>query len=83
MKTKCKLCREILESGIPFYEHLENVHLIPVRLNRIGSNGKVREETDAECKERFKFQHPEFNTDKCWCPECLGGSVLQTVRGAA
>ena len=78
--TKCRICQENFKSGLPFYSHLEDIHLIPVRLDRIGSDGKVREETDAECKERFKFEHPEYNTEKCWCPSCLGGSVLQQVN---
>ena len=41
--------------------------------------GMIREETHDECMERFKFNHPEYGTDKCWCPDCLGGETLTMV----
>jgi hypothetical protein len=30
--------------------------------------------------ERFKFNHPEYGTDQCWCPDCLGGETLEMVN---
>jgi hypothetical protein len=30
--------------------------------------------------ERFKFNHPEYGTDQCWCPDCLGGETLTMVN---
>ena len=30
--------------------------------------------------ERFKFNHPEYGTDICWCPDCIGGETLTKVN---
>ena len=30
--------------------------------------------------ERFKFNHPEYGTEQCWCPDCLGGETLTMVN---
>ena len=48
-KVKCKLCSGVYEQGVPFYSHLEDAHLIPIRMDRIGDDGKKREETHDEC----------------------------------
>ena len=42
--------------------------------------GLWREETHEECMERFKFNHPEYGTEQCWCPDCLGGETLTLVN---
>ena len=34
-KTKCLLCTGVVESGQPFYDHLEDVHMMPIRRLRI------------------------------------------------
>ena len=30
--------------------------------------------------ERFKFNHPEYGTELCWCPDCVGGETLAKVN---
>jgi len=89
MRTKCLLCTAIVESGQKFYDHLEDVHMMPIRRQRIThvgidrygkEKGLVREETHSECMERFKFNHPEYGTDICWCPDCVGGETLTMVN---
>ena len=89
MKTKCILCTAVIESGQKFYDHLEDVHMMPIRRKRITHVGidkygkeksLVREETHDECMERFKYNHPEFGTDICWCPDCVGGEVLVRIN---
>ena len=45
MKTKCLLCTALTETGQGFYDHLEDVHMMPIRRGRIGENGSPREET--------------------------------------
>ena len=35
MKTKCLLCTAVVESGQGFYDHLEDVHMMPIRRERI------------------------------------------------
>ena len=81
MKTKCLLCTAMTEPGQEFYDHLEDVHMMPIRRERIiqpenwihgmslEKKGLWREETHKECMERFKFNHPEYGTDICWCPD--------------
>ena len=89
MKTKCLLCTAVTETGQEFYDHLEDVHMMPIRRKRIThvgidrygkDKGLVREETHDECMERFKYNHPEFGTDICWCPDCVGGEVLVRIN---
>ena len=89
MKTKCLLCTAVTETGQGFYDHLEDVHMMPIRRQRIVAAGidkygeekaLVREETHSECMERFKFNHPEYGTDICWCPDCIGGETLDMVN---
>ena len=89
MKTKCILCTAVIESGQEFYDNLEDVHMMPIRRKRIThvgidrygkDKGLVREETHDECMERFKYNHPEFGTDICWCPDCVGGEVLVRIN---
>ena len=41
--TKCILCTAVVESGQKFYDHLEDVHMIPIRRMRINEYGKPRE----------------------------------------
>ena len=80
MKTKCLLCEVVISTGTEFYNHLEDVHMLPIRRNRIGPLGKLVEESHNECMERFVFSHEEYGSDKCWCPECLGGETLDIVN---
>ena len=89
MKTKCLLCTAVTETSQEFYDHLEDVHMMPIRRQRIVAagidrygkeKGLVREETHKECMERFKFNHPEYGTDICWCPDCIGGETLSMVN---
>ena len=89
MKTKCLLCTAVTETGQGFYDHLEDVHMMPIRRKRIVAAGidkygeekaLVREESHSECMERFKFNHPEYGTDICWCPDCIGGETLEMVN---
>jgi len=35
MKTKCLLCTAVVETGHGFYDHLEDVHMMPIRRQRI------------------------------------------------
>ena len=79
MKTKCLLCGGLTETGHGVYDHLEDVHMMPIRRVRIGEDGRPREETHHECMERFKFNHKEYGTDICWCPDCIGGETLKIV----
>ena len=80
MKTKCVLCSVVTNTGYQFYDHLEDVHMMPIRRVRISDDGKPREETHRECMERFKFNHSEYGTDICWCPDCVGGETLTKVN---
>ena len=89
--TKCLLCTALTEPGQVFYDHLEDVHMMPIRRQRIVAacidrygkeKGLVREETNSECMERFKFNHPEYGTEQCWCPDCIGGETLTMVNKA-
>ena len=89
MKTKCLLCTAVTETGQGFYDHLEDVHMMPIRRKRIVAAGidkygeekaLVRVESHSECMERFKFNHPEYGTDICWCPDCIGGETLDMVN---
>jgi hypothetical protein len=68
---KCRLCDEITDGGDLFYHHLEKSHHIPINRDRIdGNSGTAREETDRECLNRFRFQHPKAGGRKCKCPSC-------------
>ena len=78
--TKCILCTAVTESGQGFYDHLEDVHMMPIRRVRIGEDGRPREESNSECMERFKYNHPEYGTEICWCPDCVGGEVLTRIN---
>ena len=78
--TKCILCTAVVESGQKFYDHLEDVHMMPIRRMRINELGYPREESHSECMERFKFNHEEYGTDICWCPDCIGGETLAMVN---
>jgi len=87
--TKCILCSGKTGDGQKFYDHLEDVHMMPIRRERIVDVGidkygkkkaLVRIETHTECMERFKFNHPEYGTDICWCPDCVGGETLTKVN---
>ena len=78
--TKCLLCTALTETGQGFYDHLEDIHMMPIRRVRIGVDGKPREESHSECMERFKHTHPEFGTEICWCPECVGGEALARIN---
>ena len=80
MKTKCLLCEAVVNSGSKFYDHLEDIHMMPIRRMRISVFGKAEEETHSECMERFKFNHEEYGTEKCWCPDCVGGETLGIVN---
>ena len=92
MRTKCLICTAVTPTGQGFYDHLEDVHMMPIRRERIvqpenwihgmslEKKGLWREETHDECMERFKFNHPEYGTDQCWCPDCLGGETLEMVN---
>ena len=86
---KCLLCTGVVGSGEKFYDHLEDVHMMPIRRNRIVAAGidrygsekaLIREETHQECLERFRFSHPEYGTDLCWCPDCVGGETLMKIN---
>ena len=79
-KTKCLLCTALTETGQGFYDHLEDVHMMPIRRVRIGENGRPREESHSECMERFMFTHLEYGSDKFWCPDCVGGEVLTRIN---
>ena len=35
MKTKCLLCTALTEPGQGFYDHLEDVHMMPIRRMRV------------------------------------------------
>ena len=95
MKTKCLLCSVVTEPGHQFYDHLEDVHMMPIRRKRIvqpenwihgmslEKKGMIREETHKECMERFKFTHPEYGTEICWCPDCLGGETLTKINAVS
>ena len=78
--TKCILCTAVVESGQKFYDHLEDVHMMPIRRMRINELGYPREESHSECMGRFKHTHPEYDTEICWCPECVGGEVLTRIN---
>ena len=78
--TKCILCTAVIETGHKFYDHLEDIHMIPIRRLRFGDDGGPREETHSECMGRFKFNHEEYGTEICWCPDCLGGETLEMVN---
>ena len=80
MKTKCLLCEVTTGTGAEFYDHLEDVHMMPIRRMRIGHLGMTIEETHNECMERFMFSHLEYGSDKCWCPDCVGGQTLEMVN---
>ena len=80
MKTECLLCGGLTEKGHEFYDHLEDIHMMPIRRVRVGEDGKAREETHRECMERFRFNHEEYGTDICWCPDCIGGETLTMVN---
>ena len=80
MKTKCLLCTAVTESGQGFYDHLEDVHMMPIRRMRISEFGQPIEETHDECLERFMFNHEEYGTKLCWCPDCVGGETLSMVN---
>lgn len=80
MKTKCLLCTALTEQGQQFYDHLEDIHMMPIRRMKISEKGKPREETHDECMERFRFNHEEYGTDICWCPDCIGGETLKIVN---
>ena len=88
IKTKCLLCKAVTYPGHYFYDHLEDVHMMPIKRERITAvgidkygqeKGLAEEETNDECMERFKFTHPEYGTEICWCPDCIGGETLDTV----
>ena len=78
--TKCLLCTALTAPGQGFYDHLEDVHMMPIRRMRINEFGHSREETHDECMERFKFNHEEYGTELCWCPDCVGGETLTIVN---
>ena len=80
MRTKCLLCTAVTGTGQGFYDHLEDVHMMPIRRKRINELGYPREETHDECLERFKFNHEEYGTELCWCPDCVGGETLTTIN---
>ena len=88
IKTKCLLCKAVTYPGHYFYDHLEDVHMMPIKRERITAvgvdkygqeKGLAEEETNDECMERFKFTHPEYGTEICWCPNCIGGETLDKV----
>lgn len=80
MKTKCLLCEAVTSTGPEFYDHLEDIHMMPIRRERIGHLGKLVKESHNECIERFVFSHIEYGSDKCWCPECVGGKTLDIIN---
>ena len=80
MNTKCLLCTAVTETGQGFYDHLEDVHMMPIRRLRLSKYGIPVEETHEECMERFKFNHEEYGTELCWCPDCVGGETLTKVN---
>ena len=77
---ECILCGASTPRGHTFYDHLEDVHMMPIRRERINEYGFVVEETHDQCLERFKFNHEEYSTELCWCPECLGGETLEILN---
>ena len=79
-KTKCLLCTAIIETGQGFYDHLEDVHMMPIRRMRVAENGKPKEESHGECMKRFRFNHPEYGTEQCWCPDYVGGETLTMIN---
>ena len=83
MKTKCLLCSGVTKGGSEFYDHLEDIHMMPIRRTRISDNGKPIEETHKECIDRFVFNHIEYGSDKCWCPDCVGGETLSIVNNVS
>ena len=54
--------------------------MMPIRRLRLSKYGIPVEETHSECMERFKFNHEEYGTDICWCPDCVGGETLKMVN---
>ena len=89
IKTKCLLCTAVTYTGHYFYDHLEDVHMMPIirqRITAVGidkygqKKGLVEEETNDECMERFMVTHEEYGTEICWCPDCLGGETLVMVN---
>ena len=80
MKKQCLLCSVVTDSGHQFFDHLEDVHMMPIRRLRLSKYGIPVEETHEECMERFKFNHEEYGTNICWCPDCLGGETLTTIN---
>jgi len=80
MKKECLLCGVVTKSGHQFFDHIEDVHMMPIRRMRLSNRGFPREETHDECMERFKFNHEEYGTELCWCPDCLGGETLTMVN---
>ena len=80
MKTKCLLCEAVTTNGSEFYDHLEDIHMMPIRRMRIGKLGQPIEETHLECMTRFIYNHLEYGSEKCWCPECVGGQTLAIVN---
>ena len=79
--TKCLLCSIKMEKT-KFYDHLEDFHFIPIRRERINFKGNLVEETHRQTMKRFKFNHPEYGTDECWCPDCIGGETLVILNKA-
>jgi hypothetical protein len=80
MKKECLLCGVVTKSGHQFFDHIEDVHMMPIRRMRLSDRGFPREETHDECMERFLFNHKEYGTDLCWCPDCVGGETLGVVN---
>ena len=80
MKKKCLLCSVVTNPGHQFFDHLEDVHMMPIRRLRLSERGIPQEETHKECMERFMFSHEEYGTDICWCPDCLGGETLTIIN---
>ena len=39
MSTKCLLCTAVVGSGQKFYDHLEDIHMMPIRRQRIVAAG--------------------------------------------
>ena len=46
--TKCILCTAVVDSGQKFYDHLEDVHMMPIRRKRINEQGLPQEESHRE-----------------------------------
>ena len=80
MLTKCLLCTAVTETGHGFYDHLEDVHMMPIRRMRVNEGGRPKEESHGECLERFRYNHPEYGTEQCWCPDCVGGETLTMIN---